>query len=542
LEPSNLLVIADSRASCRERFISFPPAHKKETIEHLSLSLECEIDGDYFDAPDLVNYLEKGVKPFKQAIPSHPEDYLLLSNTISLGGVFLLDYLSKNGYRVDYIANFFTAKTDIQSLVDKKPLAVLISSTFLNVRQLIEIIQFLEECGRGIPIIVGGQLIDYLAHFQQYTFQFNKKIFENVIFVWEAKGEKTLLSLLQALKKGISPDNIPNLIYFKEGNYYQTGKITEDQDIDHHIISWDQIAEEHLRNYVPVQTSAGCPFNCTFCTFSKLHRKINLKTVDTLEKELSLIAKRSKVKHVMLVDDLVAISRSRLKEIAGIMEKNDFPFTWSALLRSDSIVDRDTAKLLKRSGLSLASLGIESFDQGILDNMKKRTTPANHFRAIELLKNEEIFVNGFFILGFPGETRETIEKTTRGIIQSGIDLCEIQLWINLPGAPIYNSKTYNLKGGYTDWKHSTMNSLQCMQYMVEMFKEIPAQFGITDGNMLPLVMLQAAGYSNRQIKKLYQTRSSLVMNQFKLKQGDLTKARFNREKNKLLQDLETILH
>jgi radical SAM superfamily enzyme YgiQ (UPF0313 family) len=541
MKPSRILLIADSRASCREHFISFPSPKKEESIKHLLLSLECKIEGDYFDALDLVNYLKKGVKPFKQSIPPNHEDYLLLSNTISLGGIFLFDYLSKNGYQVDYIANFFTEKAKLPALIEKKPLAVLISSTFFNVRQLIEIIDFLVSCQPGIPIIVGGQLIDYLAHFQKYTLQFNKKIFKNVILLWEAKGERTLLRLLSVLNKGKSWENIPNLIYFKEGNYYETARERENQGIDHHMISWDQISEEYLRDYAPIQTSAGCPFNCTFCTFAKLHRKINLKSVDFLEKELSLIAARDKVKHLMFVDDLVAISKSRLKEIATIIERNNFPFTWSALLRSDSIVDREMAKLLKRSGLSLANLGIESFDQGILDNMRKRTTPANHFRAIELLKNEGIFVNGFFVFGFPGETETSIERTIQGIIQSEIDLCEVHLWNNIPGAPIYDSKDYDLKGSYSDWRHKTMNALQCMHYIVEVFKKVSYQFGMLDDNVLPLVMMQTEGYSNKQIKEVFRTKSSLVMNQLKLNEGRLTKTQFNRDNNRLLTHLKGIV-
>jgi radical SAM superfamily enzyme YgiQ (UPF0313 family) len=514
----SVLLIGDSRGSCREHFITASPS-KRDIIGQLSLSLECKLDDNYFDALDLANYLNKGTLPFKDSVPENPEDFLLLSNTISLGGIFLLDYLEQNGYHVDYIANFFTQKKELAAGVEKNPLAVLISSTFLNMRQLIDMIDFLEECmgKQRIPIIAGGQLIDYLAHFQKYVIQFNRNTFRNVIMVWEAKGEKTLLQLLGALANGISPAGIPNLIYFDGGRCVETPRQAEQQAIEHHLISWDRITEEHLRVYVPVRTSEGCPFNCTFCTFAKLHRKINLKSLEVLEKELRLIARRNKVKHVMLVDDLVAITRERLKAIASMMARNNFPFTWSAMLRSDSIADEDTVRLLKESRLSLANLGIESFDAAVLENMKKREGPAAHFRAIELLKKYDIFINGFFIFGFPGETPDSIERTTRGIIQSEIDLCEVHLWNNVPGAPIHSAWKGHLKGSYENWRHDTMDAPQCMKHIVEVFKQTHERFGMLDDNVLPLVMLQAEGYSNQRIKTLYRTRSALIMNRLESK-------------------------
>ena len=59
---------------------------------------------------------------------------------------------------------------------------------------------FIETTNEEVPVIIGGQLIGYLGYFQNNIFGFNRKYFKNSIFVWEAKGEKTLLKVLDTVK------------------------------------------------------------------------------------------------------------------------------------------------------------------------------------------------------------------------------------------------------------------------------------------------------------------------------------------------------
>jgi len=107
-------------------------------------------------------------------------------------------------------------------------------------------------------------------------------------------------------------------------------------------------------------------------------------------------------------------------------------------IRMDTL-DDEMLGLMKETGLYLISLGIESGSDRILRSMKKGTTVASIKRSIELIRNHNIDIAGFFILGFPGETIEDIEKTIRFSRELDLIRANFFTYLPFPGTESFNS-------------------------------------------------------------------------------------------------------
>jgi hypothetical protein len=127
-------------------------------------------------------------------------------------------------------------------------------------------------------------------------------------------------------------------------------------------------------------------------------------------------------------------------------------------------------KLMKESGCQGVFLGIESGNNHILKNMNKAATKEKYLEGIALLKEYDIPTMGSFIIGFPGETYETIQDSIRFIKKSDIDFFRAQLWYCEPITPIWKERDkYNLRGESFEWSHNTMDSNTASRLVDEIF-------------------------------------------------------------------------
>jgi radical SAM superfamily enzyme YgiQ (UPF0313 family) len=154
---------------------------------------------------------------------------------------------------------------------------------------------------------------------------------------------------------------------------------------------------------------------------------------------------------------------------------------------------------------------MESGSKKILEGMNKKDTPENYLRVIELLNTGGISTQLYFIVGFPGETKETINETIQMINNfshngSGINHIMIFPFLFAPLSPIYlqeNRKTYNLSGYMTEWKHDTMDHTQAYRYAKEFFlkcKNVYPFYGIDEFDEVDIAKLKKVAQLRRQIR------------------------------------------
>jgi hopanoid biosynthesis associated radical SAM protein HpnJ len=199
----------------------------------------------------------------------------------------------------------------------------------------------------------------------------------------------------------------------------------------------------YLRHpYLSLYTGRGCRSRCTFCLWPQTvggHR-YRTRSVDNVLAEAALVGELfPQVKELFFDDDTFTDDRPRAEAIARGLGK--LGITWSCNAKAN--VPRETLKVLKDNGLRLLLVGYESGNQQILINIKKglRVERARRFAAD--CRELGITVHGTFILGLPGETRETIQETIRFAREVNPHTLQVSVAAPYPGTALYRQAVEN---------------------------------------------------------------------------------------------------
>jgi hopanoid biosynthesis associated radical SAM protein HpnJ len=194
--------------------------------------------------------------------------------------------------------------------------------------------------------------------------------------------------------------------------------------------------------YVSIYTGRGCRSKCTFCLWPQTvggHR-YRTRTPQSVIEEVKWIKENMpEVKEIMFDDDTFTDFKPRVEEIARGLGK--LGVRWSCNAKAN--VPYSTLKVMKENGLRLLLVGYESGDDQILLNIKKglRTDIARRFS--EDCRKLGIMVHGTFILGLPGETKETIEKSIAFAKEINPHTIQVSLAAPYPGTRLYNQAVEN---------------------------------------------------------------------------------------------------
>jgi p-methyltransferase len=300
------------------------------------------------------------------------------------------------------------------------------------------------------------------------------------VYVAAPHGRDSLLAILKELEKGSRADlhPIPNLVLpLSNRKFHFTGRLKEKVDYDMDFTRWDLLDE--LPEQVPVRTSIGCPFRCRYCDFYQLYPEIFIRSKQSLTEEIRLIRSRKGGETAIIhaTDDNVFIHSQRVKDVtdafitAGVQK-------WIGFMRASSIIPSNIHNI-QQSGLLIALLGIESGDKEQLKRMNKSQNMDAVRQGIELLDARGINALMTFIVGFPGESPETIANTghflnTLQIGQSSSSYLLFPLMIS-PfsdlAKPRFREK-WKIKGYGDSWSHYTMNSTDTRQASYDLFRQV----------------------------------------------------------------------
>ncbi|HEY8020373.1 MAG TPA: hopanoid biosynthesis associated radical SAM protein HpnJ [Thermoanaerobaculia bacterium] len=194
--------------------------------------------------------------------------------------------------------------------------------------------------------------------------------------------------------------------------------------------------------YVSFYTGRGCRSKCTFCLWPQTvggHRYRVRSPQNVIEEVRWIRDNMPEVQEVMFDDDTFTDLKPRAEEIARGLGK--LGVTWSCNAKAN--VPYETLAVMKDNGLRLLLVGYESGDDQILMNIKKgvKTDTARRFTAD--CRKLGVTIHGTFILGLPGETRETIEKTIRFAKEINPHTIQVSLAAPYPGTALYRQAVEN---------------------------------------------------------------------------------------------------
>ncbi len=208
------------------------------------------------------------------------------------------------------------------------------------------------------------------------------------------------------------------------------------------------------REVIPggVLTSRGCPARCTFCANYVTGRGFRYRSAESVVAELNAYHARCGAMFFPCWDDALTANLARLRLLCEAIEREiRFPLRWSCITRA-TMVTPDLLRAMKRAGLVSINFGVESGDDEVLRAIKKGQTTAHVVRALEWAKAEGLSTACNFMLGFPQETPQALERTLRfmeRIAPLTDSFSTLGVLVPFPGTPLYED--YHEKCGFTDW-------------------------------------------------------------------------------------------
>lgn len=205
--------------------------------------------------------------------------------------------------------------------------------------------------------------------------------------------------------------------------------------------------------FVTLIPTRGCPWRCIFCRAGKVWgRRIRTRSVENVIYEIEYILSELKIRNIAFMTDSLTLNKKWAMEFLSAILKKGLQFRWVCNSRTDA-VDSEMLSLMKKAGCLLISYGIESGDQNILNTAKKSIELKDCLRAIELTRKSKILSMAYFIIGLPGETKETIHKSIDFAIKLNPDYVNFHVATPFPGTEFYDIAERNKWLITKDWNY-----------------------------------------------------------------------------------------
>jgi radical SAM superfamily enzyme YgiQ (UPF0313 family) len=382
--------------------------------------------------------------PYDRIAPGYEFVKAVTNQSPSLGLLHLAAEVREFGYRPSIIeSDIFNLAVDdvVKKITAVKPKFIGITLFTVGVWSAAEISRKVKALLPDTIIIVGGPHISSMGPETMQRFpEFDIAIV--------GEGEEALVQLLHALEDGTDLGKVPALCYMEGKSVRQTPSLPIDKVLDRlPMPAWDLLPEfpgaypAAVYDFprLPVATisaSRGCPFHCKFCDTSTFGARVRAYSPERVFEMIQHLQSKYGVRHIQFVDDLFLASKLRTKKLCELLINNSIGITWSCTARVDT-VKPDILKLMKEAGCWEISFGLESGSNEILRSMNKSVDIARSEQAIKWTAAAGIRTKGLFILGYPGETSETIEITKRFIQRLPITIMNLTKFTPYPGSPIY---------------------------------------------------------------------------------------------------------
>ncbi|MHC4872335.1 MAG: B12-binding domain-containing radical SAM protein [Planctomycetota bacterium] len=179
----------------------------------------------------------------------------------------------------------------------------------------------------------------------------------------------------------------------------------------------------------------GCPGRCTFC-YRIFGPRLRVRKGERIAEELKLLYDKYGIREICFYDDTFTAVKKEIRAFCECLKEMKLDLTWNCFSRVDS-VDEEILKLMKETGCHQVMYGIESGSEKILTNIGKRADLEKAIRAVKLTQEAGLDVRAAFMLGNPGETKETIEETINLAIRLNPELAIFNITTPFPGTEMF---------------------------------------------------------------------------------------------------------
>ena len=333
----------------------------------------------------------------------------------------------------------------VERVVSERPAYVCITLFTVGVWTASQLARRIKAKIPEITVIVGGPHISSMGpETMQRFLEFD--------FAVVGEGEEILVFLLEALETGSDLAEVPGIIYMERGDFMHQVRQNPGLKINRVLDrlpmpAWDLLPDfphayrpavyDYPRGPVAsIAASRGCPFHCKFCDTSTFGASVRAYTPQRVFEMMQHLQAEYGIRHILFVDDLFTASRKRTTELCNLIIENGMKMTWSCASRVD-VVKQDLLHLMKRAGCWEISFGLESGSDELLKKMDKAASLERSEQALRWTADAGIRSKGLFMLGYPGETQQTIAQTNAFLRRVPLTIMNLTKFTPYPGSPIY---------------------------------------------------------------------------------------------------------
>lgn len=277
-------------------------------------------------------------------------------------------------------------------------------------------------------------------------------------FLVAGEGEITM----SELAAGLDPAEIKGLIRWQKADVIVNDPRPKIQDLDFlPFPAYEKLNGFPLDYHLPLFsyintpgatmiTSRGCMYQCSYCDRSVFKKGFRYNSADYIYEHMKHLRNKFGVRHINIYDDLFTTNRQRIVELCEKISRYPLGINFNCAVRV-GYTDDDLLKMLKSAGCLMVSLGIESADPEMLQRHKSDVSLDAVRDTILRIQKAGLRAKGLFMMGLPGETEESIKRTSDFIISLGLDDMNMAKFTPFPGAPLWN--TIKEDGiFYEDWR------------------------------------------------------------------------------------------
>jgi anaerobic magnesium-protoporphyrin IX monomethyl ester cyclase len=250
------------------------------------------------------------------------------------------------------------------------------------------------------------------------------------------EGELTMVDLLSCVKDSRNINDVKGIAYKKDGKIILNKRREFINDLDNvPFPAWDLIPIDDYcvapilsmtgfspqKKYMALFSSRGCPYKCIFCTriFGDMFRA---RSAENVFNEIFDLYTKYEVREFHVLDDIFNFAPERVNTLCDFIIQSGIKIdlAFPSGLRAD-ILDEEMIAKLKRSGVYYVSLAIETASPRLQKLLKKNMDTVNFLRIVDICDRYKIITGGFFMLGFPGETKAEIHQTINFACRAHLD-------------------------------------------------------------------------------------------------------------------------
>jgi radical SAM superfamily enzyme YgiQ (UPF0313 family) len=328
------------------------------------------------------------------------------------GLAYLAAVLEEKGNQVtiiDCIAEGIDQNQLKHKLAKLNPDVIGISSMTPMVHSALMAARGAKEVCPNTPVVLGGPHATFM----------DKEILAiepAVDVIIRGEGEVTLAELIKRITNNVGLNTANGITYRHQEQIVQNPSRGYIQNLDD--LPFPTYKHFHLEKYrlfgklvFPVITSRGCPFQCNFCTNSRiLGKQYRVRSPQNIGHELEVLKRDYNADSFTFYDDTLTLDKKRLYDICDEIKSRKLNTPWDCQTRVDQVSEEMFTKM-KKTNCQQVFFGIESGCQSVLNAVNKRTTVEQNEVAIKLAKKTGLFVAISIIIGYPGETTEMRKET-----------------------------------------------------------------------------------------------------------------------------------